>query len=81
MQMEVFDRWGGLVYKNQKSLPSTVDCKGTGLKGDESGFPWNGYWNNDLNGQKADQAVYTIKVRYRNCSGSFLKTIDVTLLW
>jgi hypothetical protein len=80
MSIAVYDRYGGLVYKNENKMDP--NCSTTaGLKGNETGFPWNGHWNNDPNAQLAGQGVYAWVIHYRNCQAEWQINGDVTLLW
>jgi hypothetical protein len=80
MSIEIYDRWGGLVYQNEHSL--NPDCNtGTGLAGTEPGFPWNGHWNNDWNSPPAEQGIYTYVIKFRNCQNTWQLSGDVALLW
>jgi CHU_C Type IX secretion signal domain len=65
IKMEIFDRWGGLVYRNTLDLNPT--CSTTaGLVGNESGFPWNGRWNNT--GAYVEGGPYVYIIQYKSCT-------------
>jgi hypothetical protein len=80
MSMEIYDRWGSLVYQNIRDLNASCDAT-VGLAGNEPGFPWNGHWDNDLNEPLAPQDVYTYVIKYKNCQNEWQMGGDVALLW
>ena len=77
MEMEIYDQWGELLYEKTYDSFAPNCSTANGLLGNESGFPWNGYFRD----KKCDAAVYTYIIRYRNCTQTWQVYGDVTLVW
>lgn len=55
--LQIFDRWGDLVYESRNFQPNGID----------------GAWNGDVNGQKALPAVYVYLFLFRDKTGKHFK--------